>query len=368
MIHRGSVTFRRIALAATATGLAVAAAVVVPNSLAGAAPAAGTASQAATATDTATGPAAQSRQSTLATALQKQLGAHTGGAYVDSSGALVVTVVDQASAATVRAAGAEPKLVSRSATQLASVTAGLNKFAGTVGTAWATDPATNQVVLTVTKEASGAKLSALLAAANTYGSAVRVERTADTLSTLISGGDAIYGGQYRCSLGFNVRSGSTYYFLTAGHCGAVASTWYSNSGHTTTLGTNVGYSFPGNDYALVKYTNSAITVSGAVGSQDITSAATPTVGQTVYRRGSTTGTHSGTVTALNATVNYAEGTVTGMIRTSVCAEAGDSGGPLYSGTVAYGLTSGGSGNCTSGGTTYYQPVTEALSVYGVSVF
>ena len=67
-------------------------------------------------------------------------------------------------------------------------------------------------------------------------------------------------------------------------------------------------------------------------------------------------------------MNYAEGSVYGLIRTTVCAEGGDSGGPLYSGTVAYGLTSGGSGNCTSGGVTYFQPVTEPLGVYGVSVY
>ncbi|RZB13320.1 serine protease, partial [Streptomyces sp. F001] len=47
---------------------------------------------------------------------------------------------------------------------------------------------------------------------------------------------------------------------------------------------------------------------------------------------------------------------------------GDSGGALFDGTKAIGLTSGGSGNCSSGGTTFFQPVTEALSVYGVSVF
>jgi hypothetical protein len=67
-------------------------------------------------------------------------------------------------------------------------------------------------------------------------------------------------------------------------------------------------------------------------------------------------------------VNYAEGTVTGLIRTNVCAEGGDSGGALFSGSVALGLTSGGSGNCSSGGTTYFQPVTEVLSRYGVSVY
>ena len=38
------------------------------------------------------------------------------------------------------------------------------------------------------------------------------------------------------------------------------------------------------------------------------------------------------MTGLNATVRYAQGTVYQMIRTNVCAEGGDSGGPLYSGT------------------------------------
>jgi hypothetical protein len=47
---------------------------------------------------------------------------------------------------------------------------------------------------------------------------------------------------------------------------------------------------------------------------------------------------------------------------------GDSGGSLFDGSKAIGLTSGGSGNCSSGGTTFFQPVTEALSVYGVSVY
>ena len=178
--------------------------------------------------------------------------------------------------------------------------------------------------------------------------------------------------QYRCSLGFNVRSGSTYYFLTAGHCGNIASTWYSNSSHTTVLGTTTGSSFPGNDYAIVKYTNGSV---AARHRRPVPAAArtsprrpTPSSVKSVKRSGSTTGVHSGTVTATNATVNYAEGTVTGLIKTNVCAEGGDSGGPLFDGTKALGLTSGGSGNCTSGGTTYFQPVTEPLSVYGVSVY
>ncbi|MFD6533595.1 S1 family peptidase [Streptomyces sp. NPDC060184] len=237
------------------------------------------------------------------------------------------------------------------------------------GTAWSVDPATKHLVVTVDSTVTQAEIAKIKETAGDEAGALRIERTAGTFSKLISGGDAIYASSWRCSLGFNVRSGSTYYFLTAGHCTDGAGTWWSNSAHTTTLGTTSGSSFPGNDYGLVTYTNSSVTKSGTVGSVDITGAANATVGQSVTRRGSTTGIHSGTVTGLNATVNYGNGEiVSGLIRTNVCAEPGDSGGPLYSGTLAIGLTSGGSGDCTSGGTTFFQPVTEALSAYGVSVF
>ncbi|MFB7335582.1 S1 family peptidase [Streptomyces adustus] len=253
-----------------------------------------------------------------------------------------------------------------SANQLSSVNQSVLR-SDIAGTAWAVDAKTNRVVVTVDDTVSAAEIAQIKADAGGNADALTIKHTPGQFKRLITGGDAIYGGGYRCSLGFNVHSGSTYYFLTAGHCGEVASTWYSNSGQSTVLGTNVSYSFPTNDFALVRYTGSAAHPS-AVGSQTISSAATPSVGTTVYRRGSTTGTHSGRVTALNATVNYGSGDVVyQMIQTTVCAEGGDSGGPLYSGSVAYGLTSGGSGNCTSGGTTFFQPVTEALSYYGVSV-
>jgi streptogrisin D len=349
---RGSL-FRRTALTG-ALGLAVAAAVAAPA--AQAAPAAPSAAASAATADV------------QSVALARALGAKAAGSYVDSAGKLVVNVTDEASAAQVRASGATPRLVTRSAAQLEAVQAAFAKTR-VVGTAYAIDPVANQVVLTVYGQAKGSGLATLLATANAYGSAVRVERVKTPLTRTITGGDAIYGGQYRCSLGFNVRnSAGAFFFLTAGHCGNIASSWYANSAHTTLLGTTAGSSFPGNDYAIVRYSSTFTNHPGAVGSQDITSAGTPAVGQVVTRRGSTTGIHSGTVTALNATVTYAEGTVRGLIRTTVCAEGGDSGGPLYSGTRAYGLTSGGSGNCTTGGTTFFQPVTEPLSVYGVSVY
>ncbi|TCC64585.1 serine protease [Kribbella pittospori] len=259
-----------------------------------------------------------------------------------------------------------------SALSATAITATLSKDASIPGTAWQTNP-DGRIIVSYDDTVTGAKLSSLTGVTKQFGDRVTLEKISGKLTKYIAGGDAIYGGQYRCSLGFNVRSGSTYYFLTAGHCGNIASSWYSNSGHTTLLGTTFGSSFPGNDYAIVKYSTSFTNHPGTVDlyngtSQDITRSANATVGQAVKRSGSTTGVHSGTVTATNATVNYAEGTVTGLIRTNVCAEGGDSGGALFAGSTALGLTSGGSGNCSSGGTTYFQPVTEALSRYGVSVY
>jgi len=291
----------------------------------------------------------------------------TGGMYRDASGAVVVTVTDAAAAASVRAAGGQARLVGRSTRQLAAVQASLDS--GVAGTAWAIDPISNQVLVQADSTVSGAVLGQLKAAIASANGAARLVQVQGTFSPLISGGDAIYGGQYRCSLGFNVVKAGTYYFLTAGHCGDIADTWYANAAHTTLLGNTAGSSFPGNDYAIVQYTNSSITVSGTAGSQDITSAANAFVGESVTRRGSTTGVHTGVVQALNVTVHYVGGgTVRQMIQTNVCAEPGDSGGPLYDKTKAIGLTSGGSGNCRTGGTTFFQPVTEALSRYGVAVF
>ncbi|SCG60667.1 streptogrisin D [Micromonospora echinaurantiaca] len=308
-----------------------------------------------------------------AAGLAERLGDRSAGTYADASGKMVVTVTDAAAAREVRAAGATPKLVTRGAAELARATAELENGAKIPGTAWWTDPATNQVVVSVDSTITGAKLDRVKAAAARTNGAVRIEAEPGVLSTRISGGHAIYaGGGGRCSLGFNVRSGSTYYFLTAGHCTNISSSWYSNSSQTNLLGTRTGSSFPGNDYGIVRHNNSANAAGNVYlynGSyRDITAAGNAYVNQSVQRSGSTTGLRSGRVTALNATVNYAEGSVSGLIRTTVCAQPGDSGGPLFAGSTALGLTSGGSGNCTTGGTTYFQPVTEALSRYGVSIF
>jgi streptogrisin D len=309
-----------------------------------------------------------------AEAVADGLGAKAAGTYFDQSrDAMVVAVTDRAAAAEVREAGGVAKVVEHSAAELEQIDADIRASDDTpAGTAWAIDPAENKVVVTVDETVDAAELRRLEAELADDGDAARIERVAGTFTPMISGGDAIFTGPSRCSLGFNVRDAAgAEYFLTAGHCTNVGSVWSGGSPRTV-LGTRAGSSFPGNDYGIVRYTGSAPRPGNVslynTRFQDITSARNAVVGEMVQRSGSTTGLRSGRVFAVNATVNYPQGTVTGLIRTNVCAQPGDSGGPLFAGTAALGLTSGGSGNCTSGGITFFQPVTEALAVYGVSVY
>jgi streptogrisin B len=236
------------------------------------------------------------------------------------------------------------------------------RTSGVDGVAWYVDKATDKVMVTIDKTVSKSEVAKIRKSAGSSASDLVIHHASGKFRPDGSAGDAIYGGQYRCSLGFNVTDGSSYYFLTAGHCGQVADTWYVDGGHSTEIGPTLDYSFPGNDFALVQYANPSLSHPGGY------TAANAFVGENVTRTGSTTGTHSGTVQALNVSVSYSEGTVSGLIQTNVCAEGGDSGGPLYDGNSAIGLTSGGSGDCTSGGTTFFQPVTEALNTYGVSIY
>lgn len=300
--------------------------------------------------------------------LRKDLGATYAGSWLTAdAGTLVVAVTDKAQAARVTAAGATVKVVGRSAAQLDRVKAALDRSAAQAPAAsvpgWYVDVVTNTVVVLARGDAAAARAFA----ASAGSSAVRVVASTETPKPLydVVGGDAYYIGGGRCSVGFSVSGG----FVTAGHCGSTGDT---TSGYNqVSQGTFRGSSFPGNDYSWVQvnsnwtptpyvdnYSGGTVTVAGS------TEAA---VGASICRSGSTTGWHCGTISAKNQTVNYAEGSVSGLTRTNVCAEPGDSGGSWLSGQQAQGVTSGGSGDCTSGGTTYFQPVNEILSAYGLTL-
>lgn len=306
----------------------------------------------------------------LASTLQSKLGDGTAGSYYEA-GKLVVNVTSDSAADTVQDAGAVAKTVENSVAELKSATGTLKKQATIPGTAWAMDPQTNQVVVTADRTVKGADLAQLNEVVDALGAKARLEKSAGEFKPFVSGGDAIFTGGARCSLGFNVIKDGAPHFITAGHCGEAGSSW-SDSGGGEEIGQMVDSRFPGDDFSLVQYT-AQVDAPSAVNlyngsSQEITEAGEATVGQEVQRSGSTTQVHGGTVTGLDATVNYGNGDiVNGLIQTDVCAEPGDSGGSLFAGSTALGLTSGGSGDCTGGGETFFQPITEALSVYGAEI-
>ena len=192
-------------------------------------------------------------------------------------------------------------------------------------------------------------------------------------ATGVVGGDAIFGGGARCSLGFNVDVDGAPGFLTAGHCGNESEAWTADQAGAQALGTVQDTKFPETDFALVMYDDATTQPESAVKLADGTNqaigrAVEASVGLKVQRSGSTTGVSDGEVTGLNATVNYGGGDiVNGLIQTNVCAEPGDSGGAMFAEDAAVGLTSGGSGDCTQGGETFFQPVTGALEATGAVI-
>ncbi|MBW4718202.1 S1 family peptidase [Saccharothrix obliqua] len=285
------------------------------------------------------------------------LGARVAGGYLDAKGKPVVNVLDTAAAEQVRAAGAEAKLVRHSTAALASAQDALESVPAVTHTSIGLDPKTNQVVLSVSDAATGGDLAGLLRTADRLGDRVRVERVRGEMHLAIYNGEAITGGGTRCSVGFNANKGGQNYIVDAGHCTRAVSQW--------NVGPSQGASFPTNDYGLIRNTSGS--APGAVtlwngSTQKISSHAEATVGQRIQKSGSTTRLTSGSVQRLNVTVNYSEGAVHQLIQTNALVNPGDSGGCLFSGSVGLGITSG-----KSSSTSYFQPVGEALTAYGVTL-
>ncbi|MET7455256.1 S1 family peptidase [Streptomyces sp. NPDC005574] len=317
--------------------------------------------------------------SDLASQLQNLLGDAFAGSYYDAaSKQLVVNVVPGDNNNVIvqaKKAGAAVREVDNSLAELAAGAKTLKAEATIPGTAWAVDPKTNKILVTADSTVTGSKWDTLESTVQGLGSNMAtIKKSAGTFKTFVSGGDAIFGGGARCSLGFNVTAGDgSPAFLTAGHCGVAAKTW-SDTQDGQPIATVDQATFPGDgDFALVKYDDPATVAPSEVNvgggkTVQIAQAEEATVGTQVFRMGSTTGLNDGTVLGLDATVNYPEGTVTGLIQTDVCAEPGDSGGSLFTQAGgAVGLTSGGSGDCTAGGETFFQPVTTALTAVGATL-
>ncbi len=130
------------------------------------------------------------------------------------------------------AAAEAPSPHTFTASQLGSASDAV-RAADVAGTAWHVDKKSDKVVVAVDSRVSDADIARIRHSAGKNAGAVEIEHVKGTFKKYLSGGDAIYSGSYRCSLGFNVRSGSTYYFLTAGHCTEGGGDWYTNSSPVT---------------------------------------------------------------------------------------------------------------------------------------
>ncbi|MET7457868.1 S1 family peptidase [Streptomyces sp. NPDC005574] len=318
--------------------------------------------------------AAEHAATALEPKARRTAGAAYGGSWFDARNErLTVAVTSGASAATVRAVrstGAAVRTVRHSARRLDETKNRLDGLTAPAGVSgWHVDPAASTVVVDVVGDRrSDNDVQAFVARARAAGPVTvrTVGSVPRTLAAGTVGGDPYYTGNVRCSIGFSVYGG----FVTAGHCGqpgAGVSGWDHSY-----VGAFQGSSFPDNDYAWVSVGSGWWTVPvvlgwGTVSDQLVRGSAEAPVGASICRSGSTSHWHCGTVLAKNETVNYSQGAVHQMTKTNVCAEPGDSGGSFISGDQAQGVTSGGWGNCSSGGETWFQPVNEILNRYGLTL-
>ncbi|PPS85954.1 alpha-lytic protease prodomain-containing protein [Streptomyces sp. MH60] len=312
---------------------------------------------------------------TRAGMLRNTLGDRFAGAWVSgaTSAELTVATTDAADTAAIEAQGAKAAVVGRNLAELRAVKEKLDAAAVRTRTrqtpVWYVDVKTNRVTVQATAESAAA---AFVEAAGVPAEDVGVRISPDQPRVLedLVGGDAYYiNDQARCSIGFSVTKDDQQGFATAGHCGDPGAT--TTGFNEADQGTFQASTFPGKDMAWVGV-NSGWTATPDVKAQDgekiqLAGSVEALAGASVCRSGSTTGWHCGTIQQHDTSVTYPEGTVDGLTETTVCAEPGDSGGPFVSGTQAQGTTSGGSGDCTNGGTTFYQPINPLLSDFGLTL-
>ena len=301
--------------------------------------------------------------------LRGELGKAFGGAWIPAGGSrLTVAVTTEAAAAKARAAGADAKLVGRSETDLDAARTRMDKRSASAPRTvrgWYVDVAANRLVVMAKP---GAEADAAKFAKDSGAGAVSVVAAPEQARPMydIRGGDQfVINGNTLCSIGFAVAGG----FVTAGHCGGTGSPTlgYNN----VAQGNFAGSSFPGNDYAWVRtnanWTSQPWVNNYAGGNVVVAGSADAAIGSSICRSGRTTGWRCGTLLGRNETITYAQGSVSGLSRSNACAQPGDSGGSWISGNQAQGVTSGGTGNCSTGGTMWFQPVNEILGVYGLSL-
>jgi streptogrisin D len=315
----------------------------------------------------------QVREGALTAGVARHIPADAGSFHSPRRETMVVNVTRRSDVATVRAAGAAPRLVDHSSRELRTVTRALTRRATIPGTSWAVDTRANVVAIEADSTVTGAQMKRLRTVASRFAERTTVRRTPGVLSTkVLGGGEAIYGTNNgaRCSVGFSVTNGSSYFFLTAGHCTNGSATWYENSSRTSGVETLCPRQLPGQrlrdrDDAQRRLRRRLALQRQRPGHHRLRQRVREPDGAAQWQH-HRPAQRSGDCPERHRELRRRLGQRPHPDH-RLCG-AGRPGGSLFAGSTAQGLTSGGSGNWTTGGTTYFQPVTEALSVYGVRVY
>lgn len=293
--------------------------------------------------------------------------------------AIAVVIIGAAGLFDVGGAAADP-LAGRSA---AAAAAYLDANLRIAGTSWTRNPDTGELVVRYDESVTTAQVTRLKGMTEAYRGVVRLEPMPGVLRFTMAGGQSIYSNSVACTLGFNVIQNGTYYILTAGHCiHALGERFWARADHiaASSLGVAVSKRFGGSnlhDIGLIRYDNPNTVKAGVVDlhngtTQDITDSRPVQADDYLCKSGRTSGVTCGHVTNLhwNGTVHddfSGDVYLTDMIETDLCVQPGDSGGPLYSGHSAIGITSASTG-CGTGGRSYYTRATTAEAIYDVNVF
>jgi hypothetical protein len=232
----------------------------------------------------------------------------------------------------------------------------------------------------------------------------------ENCSRPLRGGVSLNNPSANCTAGFLTRGDANgkRYVLTAGHCVATPNPrweWYAydlGAGIEEKVGLAEQWHYPGNDWAKINATGgywdtppwSSLIVHW--GGRDperptpwaeyaineaypITGEAASVVGNLACHSGITTGTTCGFIHKKNVSKNYGGGWVNGLVEMGgqpedkeLCADEGDSGGPVFAGNKALGLLSSGSalvicwaGEGWGGPYVWYTEIGKATSALGV---
>jgi streptogrisin D len=267
----------------------------------------------------------------------------------------VIAVTTPAAATRARAAGYRTHQVRYSLAALTAAKDHLDALASIPDTAWGIDTAHNHVVVTLSTATPASGAARLRAAAARYGDQISYRYTTGRFQTYVLDGDAIQNDQARCSAGFNVVQGGQLMVLTAGHCTNLGGSWSPMGGQVAASNS------PGGDEGLI--TNPSGDGPSQINTgQAITDIGAPTVGEQVAKSGSTTGVTTGTVEAVDQTVNFDVGVIYHLFATDVYSDHGDSGSPAYDGSTGLGTLTGGDTQ-----TTYFYPAQIEFSDYGLQL-